>query len=590
MEGSLIFNSINFLVFFPVVAILYYLVQDKFRWSYLLLVSCIFYLSFVPVYILVLFLIVTIDYLIAIGMGAKQGKYKTFLFIFGILANCSVLFLFKYFNFIGSNLNLLARFIGWNYSVRALSLLLPIGISFYTFQSLSYLIEVYRGNQKAERHYGIYASYIMFFPQLVAGPIGRPQALLPQFRKPKLFNLHTVKEGALLMLFGFFKKVVIADQLSDYVSLVYNAPGSYNGSELFFATILFGIQIYTDFSGYTDIARGAAQILGFSLVENFKMPYMSKSIADFWRRWHMSLMSWFRDYVYIPLGGNRITFARWGINILIVFLVSGLWHGANWTFVYWGLLHGSYIIISRITLPFRNRFNERIGFGKFPTLHSILMIATTYLLINLAWIFFRSSSIEEGFFVLRTILTYFSSPDALEGLSSFLYALLPFLFFVSLYDKKNLRNFPLGCSMAEKTIVIAGMSLFGLLGIDEVTSSLFYIFLLIGVALILANINAFAKVSALMQWFGYFCLTLTLTLILKLIAAHLPNPILNIHILIALVGFGIAELAHYMQAHPAAFPLSKKTILVRWAVYISLIVAILIFGVFENQQFIYMQF
>lgn len=211
MEGSLIFNSINFLVFFPIVAVLYYILPDKFRWSYLILVSYIFYLSFVPIYILVLFLMITIDYLAALGMEAKQGKYKTFLFIFGILANCSILFLFKYFNFIGSSLNLLAKFIGWNYSIQTLSLLLPIGISFYTFQSLSYLIEVYRGNQKAEHHYGIYALYIMFFPQLVAGPIGRPQNLLPQFRKPKLFNFEIVKGGALLMLLGFFKKVVIAE-------------------------------------------------------------------------------------------------------------------------------------------------------------------------------------------------------------------------------------------------------------------------------------------------------------------------------------------------------------------------------------------
>ncbi|MBI2559318.1 MBOAT family protein [Candidatus Woesearchaeota archaeon] len=590
MEWSLIFNSINFLVFFPVVATLYYLLPGKFQWQYLLLASFVFYISFVPVYVLVLLLIITLDYFAAIAIEAKRGKHRTFLFISTILANCSVIFFFKYFDFIGSNLNLLAESIGWNYSVNTLSLILPIGISFYIFQSLGYIIEVYRGNHNAERHYGIYALYIMFFPQIVAGPIGRPQALLPQFHKLKFFNLEAVKEGALLMLWGFFKKVVIADQISDYVVLVYNAPGMYSGSELFFATVLFGIQIYNDFSGYTDIARGAAQVLGFSLAENFKMPYFSKSISEFWQRWHISLMSWFRDYIYIPLGGNRVSSVRWGINVAVVFLISGLWHGANWTFVIWGLLHAVYIIASRITEPIRNRLTATKSISRNDALHHVLQITTTFLLVNLAWIFFRAKSIGEGFFILHSILTYFSSSAGLKGLLNFLYVLVPFLFFTYIYNQKDIYSSRSGYPLAKKGVIIICVLLLLFWGTFVLASNVLYLVLFFGAALVLDNTNVFAGVPKFMQWFGYFCITLTLALFLNLVSLNLINPLVKVHILIALFGFCIAELVHFLQEHPTAFPLSKKTTLVRWAVYISLISAILVFGIFEKQQFIYIQF
>jgi D-alanyl-lipoteichoic acid acyltransferase DltB (MBOAT superfamily) len=236
--------------------------------------------------------------------------------------------------------------IHWNYSIHTLSIILPIGLSFHTFQSLSYVIEVYKGHQKAERHLGIYALYVMFFPQLVAGPIERPQNLLHQIREQHIIKYDRVIYGLELMLWGFFQKIVVADRLSLMVNPIYNHVHDYNGLSLIIATLFFSIQIYCDFAGYSNIAIGSAKILGFSLMNNFKQPYLASSVTDFWRKWHISLSTWFRDYIYIPLGGNRVGKFKLYRNILITFLISGLWHGANWTFIIWGALHGTYIIIA----------------------------------------------------------------------------------------------------------------------------------------------------------------------------------------------------------------------------------------------------
>jgi D-alanyl-lipoteichoic acid acyltransferase DltB (MBOAT superfamily) len=268
-----------------------------------------------------------------------------------IVSVCAILFVFKYFNFFNNNMAALARVLHWNYPMKTLRLILPIGLSFHTFQSLSYVFEVYRGRQPAEKHFGIYSLYVMYFPQLVAGPIERPQNLLHQFKEVKHFDWQRVWNGASLSLWGLFKKVVVADSLAIYTDTIYNNSRQHTGTSLLLATYFFAIQIYCDFSGYSDIARGISRIYGIELMNNFETPYFAKSIADFWSRWHISLSTWFRDYVYIPLGGNRVSLARNMFNISVVFLISGLWHGANWTFVIWGALHGTYYLVWRSLEP-----------------------------------------------------------------------------------------------------------------------------------------------------------------------------------------------------------------------------------------------
>jgi len=291
---------------------------------------------------------------------------------------------------------------------------------------MSYTIEVYRGRQPAERHFGIYALYVMFFPQLVAGPIERPQNLLHQFREHHIFDYERVTNGLRLMLWGMFKKVVIADRLAPVVNQVYGHVRSYHGIELIIATVSFAFQIYCDFSGYSDIALGAAKILGFDLMINFQRPYFSKSIAEFWRRWHISLSSWFRDYIYIPLGGNKVASERWAYNIFLVFFLSGLWHGANWTFVFWGVLHGLYLILSQLTANIRKFFRVWLSLEKFPVFYNGLRAAWIFTLVSLGWILFRASSLSDAWFVfshlgsgLPTFIAHLNSYSAVSQVLSF---------------------------------------------------------------------------------------------------------------------------------------------------------------------------
>ena len=329
----MLFNSFHFLVFFIVVTSLYFALPYKNRWFLLLISSCYFYMAFVPIYILILGFTIVIDYFAGIYIENATGKKKKFYLIFSLIANIGVLAIFKYYNFINANLSFLLHGFALTNPLPYLSILLPIGLSFHTFQAMSYTIEVYRGNQKAERHFGIYSLYVMFYPQLVAGPIERPQNLLHQFRERYDFNYERVTSGLRLMAWGLFKKVVIADRLAIVVDTVYNNPEQHNSLTLIIATIFFAFQIFCDFSGYSDMAIGAARVMGFKLMTNFDKPYQSKSIHEFWKRWHISLSTWFRDYFYISLGGNRVSIPRWYLNLFLVFLVSGLWHGANWTFV-----------------------------------------------------------------------------------------------------------------------------------------------------------------------------------------------------------------------------------------------------------------
>lgn len=316
---------------------------------------------------------------------------------------------FKYFNFFTDSVSyVLNNILNISYNIPSFNILLPMGISFYTFQTLSYTIDVYKGKLKAEKHFGIFALYISFFPQLVAGPIERSERLLPQFYKEYKFDYYNVTNGLKRMTWGFFKKVVIADRVAIMVNTVYNNPTNYQGFPLILATILFAIQIYCDFSGYSDIAIGYAQVMGFDLMENFKRPYFSKSISEFWKRWHISLSSWFRDYLYIPLGGNRVKISRHCFNLFFTFLISGLWHGASWTFVVWGALHGIYLIIGQVLKPIIERFVSNIKLDKLPLLHRFIQVSITCSLVCFAWIFFRANSINDAIYIVDNLFANIS--------------------------------------------------------------------------------------------------------------------------------------------------------------------------------------
>jgi D-alanyl-lipoteichoic acid acyltransferase DltB (MBOAT superfamily) len=289
-------------------------------------------------------------------------------------------------------------------SLPFLSILLPIGLSFHTFQAMSYTIEVYRGKQKAERHFGIYALYVMFYPQLVAGPIERPQNLLHQFYEKHEFEIKRAVSGLRLMLWGFFKKIVIADRLSIYVNAVYTNVENHSGLTFILATVFFAFQIYCDFSGYSDIAIGSARVMGFDLMTNFNRPYFSRSIHEFWGRWHISLSTWFKDYFYIPLGGNRVAIPRLYFNLFLVFLISGLWHGANWTYLIWGGLNGLYLVFLLATKNIRTKIANAIFGNKFHSLRNLLSILITFAFVSISWIFFRANNVHDGFYVLSSIL------------------------------------------------------------------------------------------------------------------------------------------------------------------------------------------
>ncbi len=420
----MLFNSFSFLIFFPTVTVLYFLIPHRYRWFFLLMVSCIFYMAFIPVYILVLALTIVIDYAAALFIEKAEGKKRKKFLIASIVSTCSVLFVFKYFNFFDANLSQLARFLHWNYSLESLSLILPIGLSFHTFQSLSYVIEVYRGNYKAEHHFGIYALYVMFYPQLVAGPIERPGNLLHQFYEKHVYDDPRVIDGLKLMVWGFFKKVVIADRLTILVDQVYSNPTQYTGLPLIAATLFFAIQAYCDFSGYSDIAIGAAQVMGFRLVDNFNKPFFySTSTAEVWRRWHMSLMSWFRDYVYIPLGGNRKGKWRGYFNIFFTFALSGLWHGAKWGVILWGALNGVYIICSIWTQDFRRRLVRWVGLDRLPAFHKTLQAIITFLLFCIGATLFRAESLSDAYYVVTHLGTGLGSAGGIRMSLRSLYSL-----------------------------------------------------------------------------------------------------------------------------------------------------------------------
>lgn len=389
----MLFNSFEFLLFFLITTPLYFMLEHKYRWFLLLAASCFFYMFFKPVYILILAFTIVIDYFVGIALEKEHQKHrKKLILVLSLIANIGILVVFKYWNFMSENLNAMLSVFGTPQKVPLLEILLPIGLSFHTFQAMSYTIEVYRGKQKAERHFGIYSLYVMFYPQLVAGPIERPQNVLHQFHEKVHFSYSNLKTGIFFIFFGLVKKVLIADRMGIYVDAYYTDVQSMTLIPTLLAIIFYSFQIYCDFSGYSSIAIGTAKCLGINLMTNFDRPYQATSIGDFWRRWHISLSSWFRDYLYFPLGGSRGTQWQTIRNILIVFMLSGIWHGANWTFVVWGFLHALFLIFENIT-------------SKTPDLIRIKILRQlgVFIVVSIAWIFFRSQNFEQAFCVFRNL-------------------------------------------------------------------------------------------------------------------------------------------------------------------------------------------
>ncbi|HZY78873.1 MAG TPA: MBOAT family O-acyltransferase [Cyclobacteriaceae bacterium] len=485
----MLFNSFEFLLFFIIVTGLYFVLNHRYRWPMLLISSCYFYMAFVPVYILILAFTIVIDYYAGILIEKSEGRRRKMFLVCSLLANIGILAVFKYYNFINFNLSALLERFDLSNPLPFLSILLPIGLSFHTFQAMSYTIEVYRGKQPAERNFGIYSLYVMFYPQLVAGPIERPQNLLHQFREKHEFDYAMVTSGLKLMAWGLFKKVVIADRLSGYVDYIYSHPTQFNSFSLALGTIFFAYQIFCDFSGYSDMAIGAARVMGFRLMTNFNKPYQSRTIDEFWKRWHISLSTWFKDYLYIPLGGNRVSVPRWYLNLFIVFLVSGLWHGASWTFVIWGAIHGFYLVFGIVTKKFRDRVSSVLYLDRLPFVATL----TTFALVSFAWIFFRAESIDKAWYIASHIVT---------GMPDMIIKVLHRQSIFQSYDTPNL-----------------------------------------------------------------FDLVLSVGLIIFL------------------------EIVHYLQLHTNLKErFDNSPIYVRWTGYLGLVFAILIYGIFTNQSFIYFQF
>lgn len=414
----MLFNSLEFLIFFPFVVVFFFLLPHRFRWFFLLLASYYFYMCWRVEYVLIIILLTCIDYWAGIKMGnCKDKGLRRIFLIVSLVANLGLLFSFKYLSFLNESLRGTFQFLHIPYNIPYLNILLPMGISFHTFQAMAYTIEVYRGNQKPERHFGTFALYIAFFPQMVAGPIERASSLIPQFYKKQVLKYANLIYGLKRMAWGFFKKVVIADRLALLVNRVYNDPHQFAGAPLIIATIFFAFQIYCDFSAYTDIAIGSARVMGFKLRENFHSPYLAASIRDFWKRWHISLTSWFRDFLYIPLGGNRVARWRWYLNLLVVFLLSGFWHGVNWTFVIWGALHGFYLVFAIATRDARDKIAQFVGLTRVPRVYKAIQIAVTFTLVTFAWIFFRANSLKDAVYVVTHLFDFRTTSQLLQLIS-----------------------------------------------------------------------------------------------------------------------------------------------------------------------------
>lgn len=423
----MLFNSTEFLFFLGIVFGLYWTAfknHPRGKTWLLLISSCIFYMFFIPKYILILFLTIVIDYFAGIKIAATQGKAKKTWLVVSIVSTCLVLFVFKYCNFFIDNTNALAKLIGWNYSLQAIDLILPIGLSFHTFQSLSYVVEVYREKQKPEKDFTTYSLYVMYFPQLVAGPIERAANLLYQFHAKPAFNRTLAAEGVRQILWGFFKKIVIADTCAAYANAAFEGHASLSSLSLMLGAVAFAFQIYGDFSGYSDIALGTSKLFGIELMRNFNLPYFATSIPEFWRRWHISLSTWFRDYVYIPLGGSRVSGFAFYRNVFVIFLLSGFWHGANWTFIMWGLIHAVVYCIYFILFG-NDKKNSATALTPWKSVVGGLL---TFAVVVFAWIFFRAKNMNEAWSYIHAVATHPFGGNDVKKFLPLLFVLIPFHF------------------------------------------------------------------------------------------------------------------------------------------------------------------
>jgi len=416
----MLFNSIEFLFFLPIVFVLYWFVFNKQLRAQnilLLLASYLFYGWWDWRFLFLLLISTCLDYFVALAIQNSQDVSKRKLFLgISLIGNLGMLGFFKYYNFFVQSWIDAWSSIGVTMEATTLNIILPVGISFYTFQTLSYTIDVYRNEMKPTKNFIDFAAFVTFFPQLVAGPIERASHLLPQFYKSRVFDYQNAVLGCKLIVWGMFKKVVVADNCAFFVTKIFDNPEAYSSGELFVGMVFFAFQIYGDFSGYSDIAIGLSKLFGFDLMVNFKFPYFSRDIAEFWRRWHISLSTWFRDYIYIPLGGSKGTMGLQIRNVMIIFLVSGFWHGANWTFIVWGALNAFYFLPLLLTNTNRNNM-EIVAKGRlFPSLRELLAMIATFFLVLISWIFFRADSISLAFKYLVNLFQ-FNFKNGLQYLS-----------------------------------------------------------------------------------------------------------------------------------------------------------------------------
>lgn len=399
----MLFNSLEFICYFPIVCIGYFLLPHRIRWAWLLTASYVFYMSWNAFYALLLFAVTVITWLTALLLERAEDPHKRkYIFIVGTALACGNLFLFKYADFFLESLYTVLRPLRVADHSIMFRWILPVGISFYTLQAIGYVADVYRGGCAAQKHFGRYALFVSFFPQLVAGPIERSSSLMPQFEEALFFDAAAAASGLRLMAWGYFKKIVIADTVSTTVNHVYNNLDNFQGLPLIAATLLFAVQIFCDFSGYSDIARGCARIMGFRLSENFNHPYFSVTLKDFWNRWHISLSSWMKDYVYIPLGGNKKGEARTVLNLFLTFLLSSLWHGANWTFVIWGCWHAAWRILER----FVSRLGSAAGVWRSSVESAWVGRILTFCIVCAGWVFFRANTLQDAIYVIENMFRF----------------------------------------------------------------------------------------------------------------------------------------------------------------------------------------
>ena len=397
----MLFNSLEFILFFPIVCLVYYLLPGiKGRTIFLLLASYYFYMCWEPVYALLLLTSTSITYISALCMDRFRSRRRRKISLFsGIFINLGILFFYKYYEFAGSLITDFFSLLNIGIDIPRWNVLLPVGISFYTFIALGYLIDVYRGRIKAEKDFIAFGTFVAFFPPLLSGPIERAENLLKQIKAEKVFNEERVLNGICRMLWGYFQKVVIADRIAVIVNAIYGNEDQYTGAYVLLATVLYAFQIYCDFAGYSNLAIGAAGVMGFELRENFNVPYKAVNISDFWDRWHISLSTWLRDYVYISLGGNRKGEWKKYRNLLITFLVSGIWHGVNWTFIVWGALHGVYSIVHNVLAKKCKSLAGKVVTG--------LKMVGTFLIVDFAWLFFRADSVKHALGLIKKIFVEF---------------------------------------------------------------------------------------------------------------------------------------------------------------------------------------